>query len=70
MSEGTQFMAKGNADDSRLWGVSMRAWMALLIVVTVCAMSMAGIPVVEPLYSMSLLALGFYFGQKTQTKPQ
>lgn len=64
----TQYITK-NGDDSRPFGVSMRGWLALIIVLTVCGMSAGGVAVVEPLYSMALLALGFYFGQKTQTKP-
>lgn len=67
MNEGTSFIQK-NGDDSRPFGISMRGWLALIIVVTVCGMSAAGVVVIEPLYSMSMLALGFYFGQKTQTK--
>ena len=63
------------SDTSQLLGVSMRAWLALIIVGTVCAMYLAesfvalraGLPcvVTEPLYSMAVMTLGFYFGQKT-----
>lgn len=50
--------------DSHIAKISIRAWLALILVVTTCSMSVLKIEVVEPLYSMSLLALGFYFGQK------
>ena len=57
--------------ESRVIGVSVRGWIALLLTATVCAMNLIpqfgnAIPVKieEPLYSGWLLALGFYFGQK------
>lgn len=62
--------------ESVLGSISVRAWLALIIVLTVCTMSMIGaiavmrrgeeITISEPLYSMAMLALGFYFGQKTK----
>ncbi len=54
-------------NESKLFGVSMRAWMALLIVSTVCVMSGLRIPVEEPLKSALLIAIGFYFGQKVKS---
>ncbi len=54
-SEGTTSVA---------FGISIRAWLSLFLVWTICAMSVLRIEVTEPLYSMGLLALGFYFGQK------
>lgn len=71
--------------DSTLVGVSVRAWIAVVLVLTVCASHLSvAIGVLydaaktgdwskvgtytnigEPLYSMSIVALGFYFGQKT-----
>ena len=52
----------------------MRAWLAIMIVATACAISVvfavadikAGkeLKIAEPLYSMATMALGFYFGQK------
>jgi hypothetical protein len=50
--------------DSTLMGVSVRAWLALILVCTVCILSGMQIEVLEPLYSLSLIATGFYFGQK------
>jgi hypothetical protein len=62
--------------ESVLGGISVRAWLALIIVLTVCIMSLVSaiavvrrgeeITISEPLYSMAVLALGFYFGQKTR----
>lgn len=51
-------------DESKLLGVSMRGWLAFLIVWTVCSMSSSGITVKEPLYTLASMAVGFYFGQK------
>jgi hypothetical protein len=70
-------------DDSHIFGISIRGWIALTLVITVCAShllvsisviivtirkgdwSMLGTltTIGEPLYSMSVAALGFYFGQ-------
>lgn len=44
--------------------ISIRAVIALLIVGTVCAMSILEIKVEEPLYSAVLMAIGLYFGTK------
>lgn len=61
--------------ESAFANVSVRAWLALGIIGTVCLISVGGaaaglmrgesITIAEPLYSMAVLALGFYFGQKT-----
>lgn len=53
----------GNVDDSRLFGVSVRGWLSILLVATVCGMSAAAREVKEPLYTLVGMALGFYFGK-------
>jgi len=55
-----------DAKTSSLGGVSIRGWLAILLTVTVCGMSASSKVVIEPLYTMASLALGFYFGQKTK----
>jgi hypothetical protein len=50
--------------DSHICGVSLRGVLALVLVLSVCSLSIAGVNVTEPLHSMATLALGFYFGQK------
>lgn len=55
--------------DSKLLGVSVRAWIAIMTIATVCAMQVGGLKVEEPLYSLVLMVAGFYLGQKT-TAPQ
>jgi 5-bromo-4-chloroindolyl phosphate hydrolysis protein len=57
-------------NESKFLGVSIRGWLAVFIVSTVCFMSVRQIAVIEPLYSMAMLALGFYFGQKSGNKEQ
>lgn len=57
--------------DSTLIGVSVRGWIAMLCVLTVCLMQSAGLKVDEPLYSLALMSAGFYLGSKTPaTKSQ
>lgn len=53
-------------EDSRLLGVSIRAWLAILLTLAVCALSILGREVLEPLYGLAYLAVGFYFGQKNK----
>lgn len=50
--------------ESKILGVSVRGCLALILVLTVCCMAMKQIDVKEPLYSLVLLSVGFYFGQK------
>lgn len=54
--------------ESKVFNISIRGWLAVIIICTVCYMSIGEKTVVEPLYSMAMLALGFYFGQKSQPK--
>lgn len=71
--------------DSSIMGVSVRAWLVVMLAATVCVTHVAitlsvAIDAVlqkdfsklgtfatigEPLYSMAVVALGYYFGQKT-----
>lgn len=57
-------------DESKPFGISMRGWLSLILVMTVCIMAYQGKLVIEPLYTLVSLAVGFYFGQKqtSQTK--
>lgn len=50
------------------WDVSIRAVITIILVITVCAMSVCGLEVKEPLYSAVLLALGAYFVKQNQSK--
>lgn len=58
------------AKESTLLNVSIRAWIALLVVGTICYMSIAIIEVKEPLYTLGGLIVGFFFGQAKSPKNQ
>lgn len=64
MSAIRKFLTESSLGESFAFGVSVRAWIALSLVWTVCYMAIKSTEVKEPLYSLSLLAVGFYFGQK------
>lgn len=53
------------SDESKIFGCSLRGWIALLMVLTVCMMQSCGIKVEEPLYGLTYMAVGYFFGQKT-----
>jgi hypothetical protein len=55
-------------DESKVFGVSVRSFITIILTFTICGMSLALMEIKEPLYSAFLLALGFYFGQKTKTE--
>lgn len=50
--------------ESFAFGVSVRAWIVLMVVCTVCTMAFQGIEVKEPLYSIALFSVGFYFSRQ------
>jgi len=73
-----------NNDGSRVWGVSIRAWIACLLVGTVCLiyildacatvwMNFKGanleLKISEPLYTLAIMAVSFYLGNKTGQPP-
>lgn len=61
--------AKGTSE-SHFFNVSMRGWLALIVVLTACWMSVTGLKVEEPLYTMVISVLGLYFGQREKPKAQ
>lgn len=44
--------------------VSVRGVLALLITTTTCVMALRGLDVKEPLYSLAIFVLGFFFGTR------
>lgn len=60
---------KSSESQVRMFGqdVSVRGVVVVLLVLTTCAMSVTGIEVKEPMYSLSLMSVGWYFGQKKTT---
>lgn len=76
MDEQTTITTRPEAtQDSRVGGVSVRAWLVMMLCGTVCLQSVAGqvlgyfltgelvIEIKEPLYSLSIAAASYYFGQ-------
>jgi hypothetical protein len=55
-------------DESKIFGISVRAFILIVLTISVCSMAMRMLEIKEPLYSAFLIALGFFYGQKTQTK--
>jgi len=51
--------------ESQFLGVTMRGWIAIALVVTVCIMSLLKIKVEEPLYTLVMMAVSFYLGSKS-----
>lgn len=56
-------------NDSQIFGVSIRAWITVLLIGAVITLAFMRMKVEEPLYSLSLIAAGFYFGQKNSKLP-
>lgn len=54
-------------EESKLWGVTIRGWLAVTLVVTVCAQSLLKIDVKEPMYTLVIMAVSFYLGSKSST---
>lgn len=52
-------------DESKIFGISVRAFIVVVLLFAVCYMSLQAMKIDEPLYSAFMLALGFFFGQKT-----
>lgn len=63
----TTLITEKPGEESHLARVSVRAWAFLILIITVCGMSVAGIKVEEPLYTLVGMAAGLYFGQKINT---
>lgn len=68
MEDETQIFekAKPPVEESRIMNVSMRGWIALIVVLTVCAMSVMNLEIREPLYTLAGMVVGFYFAQQKQ----
>lgn len=54
-------------DESKVFGMSVRAFIALLMTVFVCAMAGLIIDIPPTLHDAFFLVIGFYFGQKSNT---
>jgi hypothetical protein len=68
MSEDTQQFAK--PVESKAFNISIRAWIALMVVFTVCFMSIMAVEIKEPLYTLAGMVIGYYYAQKEKPKSQ
>ena len=55
-------------DESKIFGVSVRAFIAIVVVFTLCAMTCLQFKIIEPFYTVCTFVIGFFFGQKTPTQ--
>lgn len=57
-------------DESKIGSITVRAFLAIILVLSACGL-MIYMKEVEKLFGLSMMALGFYFGQKSipQTPP-
>lgn len=53
------------SEESNFLGVTIRGWIAIFLVFTVCIMSFLKIKVEEPLYTLVMMAVSFYLGSKS-----
>ncbi len=51
--------------ESQLMNVSIRGWITVALVLTVCLMSGLKIEINEPMYTLVVMAVSFYLGSKT-----
>lgn len=67
IADETQILTKP-ANESRAFNVSIRAWVCLLVTLTICYMSVAELEIREPLYTLGGMVIGYYFAQKEKPK--
>jgi len=51
-------------DGSQVMGISLRGLIAIFLVLTICSMSLLKEDIKEPLYSIGVMAVSFYFGHQ------
>jgi hypothetical protein len=78
--KGRDALADASTQDSRIYGMSVRAFLVLILVVTLCLMQLANmflsylvsgeivLDIKEPFYSAVTVSLGYYFGQNSKSK--
>lgn len=64
-TETVKYTVGAVSPDSRILGVSVLAWALIMIVGVVCYCNIMKVEVVEPLYTLSLVVVSFYCGQKS-----
>lgn len=54
----------------QIFNLSARAWIAVVVILTVCAMSVMGVVIEEPLYTLAGMVVAYYYGQnQKQAQP-
>jgi hypothetical protein len=67
MEDNTEIIKKSSENvDSKIANVSLRGWISVIVILTVCLMSGLQIEVKEPLYTLAGLIVGFYFGSNNK----
>lgn len=71
MNDETQITEKPDKENqsSSVAGISLRGWIALIVVLTVCAMSLLQYDIKEPLYTLAGMIVGYYYAQAKSQKP-
>lgn len=78
MSETTEFIKKPNGDtspgESALRGISIRAWLALMVTFTGCLMVLSGfydksIAIPSDFMMLWISVLSYYFGKQINSNP-
>jgi hypothetical protein len=70
MTDETQILTKAKRDHSHIFCVSVRGWIALMVIGTVCFMSLEKIKIEEPMYTLVGMVAGFYLAQGNKPKAQ
>lgn len=50
--------------ESKILGITVRGVIALIVIITVCIMSLCKIAIVEPLYTLVISVSSFYLGSR------
>lgn len=76
MTDDTQQIGKRPLAESQVGGVSIRGWIVVMVMGTLCLRELVTVwfamrgmmiaKVEEPFYSVIMVLVGYYFGQKTQ----
>lgn len=65
--ENTEIITKPKiSGESQAFNISVRGWIALLVVTTICVMSLLSREIKEPLYTLGGMIVGYYYAQKKQ----
>ena len=54
--------------ESQIWGVSLRGWMAVMIVAAICSIALLGRQIDPALLALGSTVIGAYFGQRQHPK--